>query len=306
MVRETDLNPRHLIAPLFIKEGINKRIPIPSMPGVHQLPVNEAVIEAKELAKRGIKSVILFGIPAKKDSRASGAYDKNGGVQNAIRAIKTKIPEMAVIGDVCLCEYMDHGHCGIVNKKGEIENDSSLELLAKTALSQAEAGADMVAPSDMMDGRVRAIRGALDESGFSQLPIMSYAVKHASAFYGPFRDAAESAPKFGDRKTYQMDPANIRETLREAKIDEKEGADIILVKPALPCLDIIAQVSSRTTLPVAAYQVSGEYSMICSAAEKGWLDRKQTVIESLTAIRRAGAQLIVTYFARELAEDLGG
>ena len=274
------------------------------MPGVDQLPADEAVIEARKLWKRGIKSVMLFGIPEKKDARASGAYDKNGIIQNTIRTIKTKMPEMVVIGDVCLCEYMDHGHCGIVNKKGEIENDASLELLAKTALAQAEAGVNMVAPSDMMDGRVRAIRRALDESGFVQLPIMSYAVKYASTFYGPFRTAAESAPQFGDRKTYQMDSGNAREALREAKIDEKEGADILLVKPALPCLDIIRQIGEQTNLPVAAYQVSGEYAMICSAAEKGWLDKKQTALETLTAIRRAGAQLIVTYFAKEIADQL--
>ncbi|MBI2340174.1 MAG: porphobilinogen synthase [Deltaproteobacteria bacterium] len=304
LVRETDLSPRQLIAPLFIKEGIHEKIPVPSMPGVYQFPVNETIIEAQELWKRGIRSVILFGIPSKKDARATGAYDKNGVVQNTIRAIKTKIPEMAVIGDVCLCSSMDHGHCGVVNKKGEIENDPSLELLAKTALSQAEAGADMAAPSDMMDGRVKAIRQALDENGYAHLPIMSYAVKYASAFYGPFRFATESAPKFGDRKTYQMDIANAREALREAKIDEEEGADIILIKPALPSLDVIARVRGETKLPIAAYQVSGEYAMICAAAEKGWLDRRAIALETLTAIRRAGAQLIVTYFAREIAGEL--
>ncbi|MDO8519108.1 MAG: porphobilinogen synthase [Deltaproteobacteria bacterium] len=292
MVRETEILPRHLIQPLFIKEGTEKR-PIPSMPGLFQWPLALVAREAAEIYKTGIRSVLLFGIPAKKDKKASGAYALDGIVQQAVAVIKEKIPELQVITDVCLCEYMDHGHCGLVNAKGEIENDSSLELITRTAVSHAEAGADIVAPSDMMDGRVAAIRSVVD------IPIMSYAVKYASSFYGPFREAAMSAPAFGDRKTYQMDFANVREALREAALDEKEGADFLIVKPALPYLDIITKVSAQTSLPVVGYQVSGEYAQIVAAAQNGWLDKKQAVFESLTAIRRAGARLVITYFAKE-------
>ncbi len=301
MVRETQFSVEQLILPLFIKEG--KGGPVPSMPGVDQLTVDGAVKAAKEADSLGIPAVILFGIPAKKDERASQAYAKDGIVQKAIKAIKNKVPELMVITDVCLCEYMSHGHCGIV-EKGRVLNDPSLELLAQSALSHAEAGADMVAPSDMMDGRVKAIRQTLDAAHFTDIPIMSYAVKYASAFYGPFRDAAESTPKFGDRKTYQMDPANLREAVREATLDEKEGADILMVKPALPYLDVIRVVRETTSLPVAAYQVSGEYSLIKAAAEKGWVDEKAVMLETLLSIRRAGADLILTYFAKEAAKLL--
>lgn len=301
MVRETRLSADQLVLPIFVKEG--KGGPVRSMPGVSQLTVAQAVKEAANAHKLGIPAIILFGIPAKKDDEASGAYDPDGIVQRATKAIKNKIPDLVVMTDVCLCEYMSHGHCGIV-EKGKVLNDASLELLARTAVSHAEAGADLVAPSDMMDGRVAAIRNALDESGFLETPIMSYAVKYASAFYGPFRDAAESAPKFGDRKTYQMDPANVREALREAKIDEQEGADILMVKPALAYLDVIAKVREATHLPVAAYSVSGEYSMIKAAGQRGWVDEKAVMMETLLAIRRAGADLIVTYFAKEAAKAI--
>ena len=304
MVRETSVTPGHLISPLFVKEGISEKIPVSSMPGVFQLPVRHVAAEARSILAAGIKGVLLFGIPKKKDERASAAYDKNGIVQGAVKTLKNSSPDLTVITDVCLCEYMSHGHCGVVGKNGEIENDSSVELLSKTAVSHAEAGADIVAPSDMMDGRVGAIRKSLDASGFKGTVVLSYAVKYASSFYGPFREAAESPPKFGDRKSYQMDPANRHEALREAKLDEAEGADILMVKPALPSLDIISLLKAHTTLPIAAYQVSGEYAMICAATEKGWLDKKQAVLESLTAIRRAGAQLIVTYFAKEIAPSL--
>lgn len=299
MVRETEVLPQHLIWPLFIKEGITQKVPVASMPGVFQWPVKEAAAEAKNAYAKGIRSVILFGIPTKKDKKASQAYAKAGITQQAVAAIKNRIPELQVITDVCLCEYMDHGHCGIVTAKGEIENDSSVELIAKTAVSHAESGADLVAPSDMMDGRVKAIRQALDTGGYDSVPIMSYAVKYASSFYGPFRQAAQSAPAFGDRKTYQMDFANSREALKEAALDEKEGADFIIVKPALPSLDIISKVAAQTSLPVVGYQVSGEYAQIKAAAQNGWLDEKQVVLESLTAIRRAGAQLVISYFAKE-------
>ncbi|HEX5037780.1 MAG TPA: porphobilinogen synthase [bacterium] len=314
MVRETRLSVDQLIAPLFIKEG--KGGPVRSMPGVSQLSVAQAVKEAREICKLGIPAVILFGIPAKKDEGASGAYDPDGIVQQAVKAVKDAAPELVLITDVCLCEYMSHGQCGVLPPPtpsllrrglgggGLIDNDASLELLTRAAVSHAEAGADIVAPSDMMDGRVGAIRKGLDESGFVETSILSYAVKYASAFYGPFRDAAESAPKFGDRKTYQMDPANVREALREAKLDEKEGADILMVKPALAYLDVIAKVREATNLPVAAYNVSGEYAMIKAAGAKGWIDEKAVMMETLLAIRRAGADLIVTYFAKEAAKVL--
>lgn len=304
MVQETVVLRQQLIYPLFVKEGIKDKVPIGSMPGIYQLGLKDIVSEAVDCWKKGIRAIILFGIPTKKDAQASGAYDRNGIVQQVVKAIKDKCPELLVITDVCLCEYMDHGHCGIVNQNGIVLNDPSLELLAKTALSHAEAGANMVAPSDMMDGRVGTIRRALDELGYSKIPIMSYAVKYSSHFYGPFRDAAESTPEFGDRKSYQMDFANARDALREAKLDEEEGADIIMVKPALPYLDIITRVSEQTNLPVAAYQVSGEYAMITAAVKNGWLDGDQVILESLTAIKRAGAQLITTYFAKEIVNKL--
>lgn len=304
MIRETVLRADQLIAPLFVKEGILSPQAILSMPGIFQLPLKEVADEASKLWQKGIKAVLLFGVPIQKDPHASSGLDKNGILQNAIRAIKDKCPEMVVMTDVCLCSTTDHGHCGVIGEKNRIENDSSLELLSAMALSHAEAGADVVAPSDMMDGRVERIRKTLDECGFQNIPIMSYAVKYASSFYGPFRDAAESAPQFGDRKTYQMDVSNRREGLREAALDEQEGADILMIKPALSCLDIISDVRKQSRLPIAAYQVSGEYAMIVAAAEKGFLDKRQAILESLTAIKRAGADLIVTYFASEIVEKL--
>jgi porphobilinogen synthase len=307
MVRETRLSVDQLIQPLFVKEG--KGGPVESMPGVSQLSVEGVAREAHEARELGIPAVILFGIPSKKDEKASGAYDPGGIVQSAVKAIKDKVPDLIVVTDVCLCEYMSHGHCGLArrsdrSKEVMIDNDATLELLTKVAVSHAEAGADVVAPSDMMDGRVAAIRKGLDGSGFLETPILSYAVKYTSAFYGPFRDAAESAPKFGDRKTYQMDPANVREALREAKLDAEEGADILMVKPALAYLDVISKVREATNLPVAAYSVSGEYAMIKAAGEKGWIDEKAMMMETLLAIRRAGADLIVTYFAKDAAKIL--
>lgn len=308
MLQDVQVMPEHLVYPLFVKEGVAEKIPIPAMPGQFQWSLNELVAEARDCWEKGVRAIILFGIPQHKDEKASSAYALDGIVQQALRAIKKTCPDLLVITDVCLCAYMDHGHCGVLRQSTadsrlstavNIDNDASLELLAKTAVSHALAGADMVAPSDMMDGRVGAIRGALDESGFNFIPIMSYAVKYASNFYSPFRDAAESKPKFGDRKTYQMDFARAQDAVREALLDEKEGADILLVKPALPYLDILKTLAAKTTLPLAAYQVSGEYSMICAAAEKGWIDREQVILESLTAIKRAGAQLIITYFAKE-------
>lgn len=304
MLRETVLLRRHLVQPLFIKEDISSPKPIGAMPGIFQLPIADAVKEAKVLWKSGIRAVILFGIPSKKDLKASGAYAENGLVQKTIRALRKALPDLVIITDVCLCEYMEHGHCGIVNQKGKILNDPSVELIARTALSHAKAGADMVAPSDMMDGRVAAIRNLLDAEGFTDTPIMSYAVKYASSFYGPFREAAESAPHFGDRKTYQMDYGNAREALKEAALDEAEGADILMVKPALSNLDIISKLHAKTNLPLAAYQVSGEYSMICAASKAGMIDKDQVALEALTSIRRAGAQLIITYFAKAVASLL--
>lgn len=304
IVCETTLEPKNLIYPIFVKEGIMEKTPILSMPGQFQLTTQEAVSEVGDCLKKGLKAFLLFGIPQQKDSKASQAFNKNGIIQKTIGAIKQKYPEALIITDVCLCEYTDHGHCGLVDEKGNILNDPSLEILSQEALSHVQAGADMVAPSDMMDGHVRAIRKTLDEADFQHIPIMSYAVKYASSFYGPFREAAESSPKFGDRKTYQMDYANAKEALKEALLDEEEGADILMIKPALPSLDIITKVKEQTNLPIAAYQVSGEYSMICAAAEKGWIDKNKTVVESLTAIKRAGAQLIVTYFAKEIINEL--
>lgn len=303
LIRETRLSPDQLIYPLFVKPGKNVREEIPSMPGVFRLSVDQAVAEARECLALGVKSVILFGLPEKKDAMGSGAHAKDGIIQRAIREIKNKVPEMLVTTDVCLCEYTDHGHCGcLINKT--VDNDATLEILAKTALSHAQAGADMVAPSDMMDGRIAEIRAALDENNFEMLPIMSYAVKYASSFYGPFRDAADCAPQFGDRRSYQMDPANSREALREATLDVDEGADILMVKPAVAYLDIIARLRDEFDLPVAAYHVSGEYAMIKAAAEKGWIDGEKVMAETLLSIKRAGADIIITYFAKEMAKLL--
>lgn len=303
MVRETPLSPDDFIYPLFVTYGKNIRREIKSMPGCFQESVDNIVRHAKEVRSLGIPAVILFGIPEHKDETGSGAYDPQGVVQKAIRAIKNKIPELYVITDVCMCEYTSHGHCGII-EKGDVKNDPTLELLAKEAVSHAKAGADMVAPSDMMDGRVEAIRIALDEEGFSETPIMSYAAKYASAFYGPFRDAAESVPQFGDRRSYQMDPANRREALREVALDIEEGADIVMVKPAMTYLDIISDIKQGFDLPVAAYNVSGEYSVIKAAAKLGWIDEERAMMEVLTSIKRAGADIILTYFAKQAATVL--
>lgn len=297
IVRENRITPESLVQPYFVAQGDQDlEKPIKSMPGQFQLGLKSLLRHVAKAAQDGLTSLILFGIPKKKDSLASQAYHDQAIVQKAVAAIKSAHPELVVITDVCLCEYMDHGHCGIIRDK-KVINDPSLELLAKTALSHARAGADIVAPSDMMDGRVGFIREVLDENGFSHLPIMSYAVKYASAFYGPFRDAAQSAPSFGDRKTYQMDPANAREAMREASADVEEGADMLMVKPALPYLDIIRDLRLNFDLPIAAYHVSGEYSLIKAGAKLGYLDEKKIVLESLTSIRRAGADLILTYFA---------
>lgn len=303
MVRETVLSPADFIYPLFVVEGQGRREEIASMPGQFRLSVDLLVKEAAEVKSLGIPAIILFGIPAKKDDRGSSGYDPNGIVQRAIKAVKDQVPGLAVITDVCIDEYTDHGHCGIV-KNGKILNDETLECLRTMARTHAEAGADMVAPSDMMDGRVAAIRAELDQAGFPELPIMAYAAKFSSCFYAPFRDAAYSSPQFGDRQSYQMDPANGREALREIDSDVEEGADIVMVKPAMPYLDIIAQARSRTLLPIAAYQVSGEYSMIKAAGRAGWLDETRAMMESLLSIRRAGADLILTYFAKDAVRQL--
>ena len=300
MVRETEISPSDLIDPLFICPGKGVRDPIQAMPGCCRLSVDEAVAEAQEAVSLGVPAVILFGIPPSKDAEGGGAWAEDGIVQQAVRALKKGVPDLFVLTDVCLCEYTDHGHCGKI-EKGEVLNDPTLALVARTALWHARTGSDMVAPSDMMDGRVAAIRRALDDQGFDHTPILSYAVKYASAFYGPFREAAGSAPQFGDRKAYQMDPANAREALREAALDVEEGADLIMVKPAMPCLDIIHRVRESTQVPVAAYQVSGEYTMIQAAGERGWIDANKVILESLLAIRRAGADLILTYFAKQAA-----
>src|SRR5579875_585587 len=300
MVRETSLHIEKLIYPLFVVEGEKIRSPIAAMPGIHQQSIDQALKEVDQAATAGIKSIILFGIPDSKDNRASGAWTEDGIVQKAIRQIKKRFPELVVMADACLCEYMDHGHCGIV-AEGKILNDPTLSILAKTAVSQAASGADIIAPSDMMDGRVAAIRQALDNSGFENTAIMAYSAKFASAFYGPFREAAQSAPQFGDRTTYQMDPANGREALREIELDIQEGADIVMVKPALAYLDLISKARALTNLPVAAYNVSGEYSMVQAAAANGWIDERKVVLECLTGIARAGADLIITYHARDVA-----
>ena len=303
MVRETRLSRKDLILPLFVVEGSGVREPVASMPGVFRYSVDRLVSEAKAVRDLGIPAVILFGIPAEKDARGSGADARDGIVQRAVEAIKAAVSDLCVVTDVCLCEYTDHGHCGIV-ENGEVSNDASLERLSSTALSHARAGADVVAPSDMMDGRVGAIRGALDEGGFEEVAILAYAAKFASAYYGPFREAAESAPAFGDRRGYQMDPANRREALREMRLDLAEGADLLMVKPALPYLDVLADARREFEVPLAAYQVSGEYAMIHAAAERGWLDGRRAMEEALVSIKRAGADLILTYAAKEMAERL--
>ena len=303
MIRETKLSGDDFIYPLFVIHGRKVRNEIRSMPGIAQLSVDLAVKEAEEAFNLGIPAVILFGIPKKKDPRGSEAYARSGIIQQAIRAIKDRLPELVVITDICLCEYTSHGHCGVVIKD-QVDNDATLDLLAKMSLSHAEAGADMVAPSDMMDGRVKVIREILDQNAFENTPIMSYAAKHASGFYGPFREAAESTPQFGDRRSYQMDPANAREALREAGLDIQEGADIIMVKPALSYLDIIRAVRDEFNIPIGAYNVSGEYSMIKAAAQQGWLEEERVMMEVLTSIKRAGADLILTYFAKEAAKVL--
>jgi len=310
LVRETRLTPESFVYPLFVCPGEGVRKPIGSMPGVFNLSVDEAVNEAREAYALGVKALILFGLPETKDEVATGAWADDGIVQRATRTIKREIPGLLLMGDVCLCEYMSHGHCGIVQRTAgtsnyEILNDPSLEILARTAVSQARAGIDIVAPSDMMDGRVAAIRKALDGAGFLNIPILAYAAKFASGFYGPFREAADSAPQFGDRRSYQMDPANFREALREIALDVEEGADMIMVKPALPYLDVIAAARDRFDLPLAAYQVSGEFAMIEAAARNGWIERERVILESLTSIRRAGASIILTYYAKEAAKLLG-
>jgi porphobilinogen synthase len=304
MVRETKLQLDDLVYPLFVIAGENIKNPISSMPGCYQLSIGNVIPEVREVVKLGIKAILLFGIPAHKDPAATGAYDHEGVVQMAIRAIKDEFPDLVIITDVCLCEYTDHGHCGVV-QEGEVLNDVTLELLSKMAVTHAECGADMVAPSDMMDGRVAAIRNALDDEGLTDTILLSYSSKFASAFYGPFREAAESAPAFGDRKTYQMDPANGEEAVREALLDIEEGADMIMVKPAIPFLDVIHAVKQETKFPLAAYNVSGEYAMIKAAAANGWLDEQRAVLEAITGIKRAGADLIITYHAKDLATWLG-
>jgi porphobilinogen synthase len=300
MVRETQLSVRNLIYPLFVTHGERVKDSIASMPGVYQMSVDEIVREAGECLGLGIAAVILFGLPAYKDEKGSSAYDQEEVLQQAVAALKRAYPELIVITDVCLCEYTSHGHCGLISGD-DVENDTTLNLLSRTALSHARAGADIVAPSDMMDGRVEAIRSTLDEHGFSHIPILSYAVKYASAFYGPFRDAAGSVPQFGDRRSYQMDPANIREALKETEQDIAEGADMVIVKPAMAYMDVIRAVKENTNVPVAAYNVSGEYSMVKAAAQNGWIDEKRVVLEILTGIKRAGADLIITYFAKDAA-----
>lgn len=300
LVRETELTTDDLIYPLFVIEGKNIKNEVPSMPGVYQLSLDHLLDEIQAVEKLGIRAVMLFGIPKEKDVEGSGAYADNGIVQQATRLIKKDYPELLVVADTCLCEYTSHGHCGVIENE-EVDNDASLPLHAQTALSQARSGADIIAPSSMMDGFVTVIRQTLDEAGFSHVPIMSYAVKYASAFYGPFRDAADSTPEFGDRKTYQMDPANRLEALKEAQSDTEEGADFLIVKPALAYMDIIREVRNEFNLPVVAYNVSGEYAMVKAAAVKGWIDEKAVVLEKITAMKRAGADLVITYFAKDIA-----
>jgi porphobilinogen synthase len=303
MVRETRLTPDAFIYPLFVCEGEGIRREISSMPGQYNLSIDELVKEATAARSVGVRAVILFGIPKEKDAQGSDAFAEDGVVQRAIRALKREVKDLLVLADNCLCEYTDHGHCGVV-RDGDVLNDPTLELLSRTAVAQAQAGADIIAPSNMMDGFVGAIRDALDQHGYQHLPILSYAIKYASAFYGPFREAAGSTPQFGDRRSYQMDPANIREAMREAMIDIEQGADILMVKPAMPYLDVLRALRDRCDLPLAAYQVSGEYAMIKAAARLGWLDEQRVMWESLTAIKRAGADMILTYYARQAAEQL--
>jgi porphobilinogen synthase len=303
MVRETVLAPSQLVLPLFVRPGSGVRQPVSSMPGVHQTSVDEMLTDARAAAEQGVGGVLLFGIPAHKDAEGSSAWDDEGPVQQAVRALKRELPQLVVITDVCMCEYTSHGHCGVL-VNGDVDNDATLELLAREALSHARAGADVVAPSDMMDGRVGAIRRALDANGFEQTSIMAYSAKFASAYYGPFREAAESTPQSGDRRGYQMDPGNAEEALRETWQDIEEGADMVMVKPAGPFLDIVARVKKETGYPLAAYQVSGEFAMIQAAAERGWIDRERAMMESLLGIRRAGADVIITYFATDSARIL--
>lgn len=304
LVRETHLAVEQLIYPLFIAEGLHQPHEIPSMPGIMQWPLEHLGREAERIARLGIPAVLLFGIPNEKDEVGSQAYHPQGIIQQAIRRLKAEVPDLLVITDVCLCEYTSHGHCGLIHN-GNVQNDESLHLLAQMALSHVEAGADLVAPSDMMDGRVGALRHSLDEQGFSQIPIMAYSAKYASGFYGPFREAAGSAPQFGDRRSYQMDPANVREALREIDLDIAEGADIVMVKPAMAYMDVIRRVRDHCDLPIAAYNVSGEYAMIKAAAQNGWIDEQRIVMEVLTGIRRAGADMLITYFAPDVAGWLG-
>jgi porphobilinogen synthase len=304
LVREVRLDPSDFVYPMFVAHGIDRREPIAAMPGVDRLSIAHAVAEAGEAFALGVPAVLLFGLPAAKDEEGSGAWDDEGIVQLASRAIKEAHPDLLVITDLCLCEYTSHGHCGVVRPDGRVDNDATVELLARTAVSQARAGADIIAPSDMMDGRVGAIRAALDEESFVDTPILAYSAKFASAFYGPFREAADSTPAFGDRRAYQMDPANGDEAVREAKLDVEEGADIVMVKPALPYLDVIRRVKEATGLPVAAYNVSGEYSMIKAAAAAGYLDEQSAVLETLLGIRRAGADIVITYHAKDAAQWL--
>jgi porphobilinogen synthase len=304
LIRETHLDPGQLILPVFVRSGAERRVAVESMPGVAQTSVDEMLRDAAAAAEAGVGGMILFGIPDRKDATGSGGWDEYGAVQQGVRALKREFPELVVITDVCMCEYTDHGHCGVLNDRGGVDNDATLPLLARVAVSHAAAGADVVAPSDMMDGRIGAVRAALDTAGHPETAILSYAAKYASAFYGPFRDAAESAPQSGDRHGYQMDAANAAEALREVALDVGEGADAILVKPAGPYLDVLQRVKAETQYPVGAYQVSGEYAMICAAAERGWLDRERVMMESLVGIRRAGADFIITYFAIDAARRL--
>ena len=303
MVRETRLAPANLIYPLFVCPGEGIRREIRSMPGVFNLSIDELVKEAREAHQAGVLSIILFGLPEKKDEQGSGAWAEDGITQRAIREIKREVKDLIVLADTCLCEYTSHGHCGVI-RDGDVANDPTLGILARTAVSQAQAGADIIAPSGMMDGMIAAIREGLDAAGYAQVPVLSYAVKYASAFYGPFREAADSAPQFGDRRSYQMDPPNVREALREAELDVEEGADMLMVKPALPYLDVLRAVSERFDLPLAAYQVSGEYAQIKAAGKLGWIDEERVMMESLIAIKRAGADLILTYFARDVIKRL--
>ena len=303
LVRETRLSPADLVMPFFV-HTVPGRLPIAAMPGVERLSIDELVAEAGEVQALGIPAVLLFGIPGEKDPEGSGAWDPDGVVQLATRALKAAYPDLLVIADLCLCEYTDHGHCGVLSERGSVDNDPSLELLARTAVAQARAGADLIAPSDMMDGRVGAIRAALDEEGFADTPIMAYSAKFASAYYGPFREAAGSTPAFGDRRSYQMDPGNGDEAVREAALDVEEGADVLMVKPALPYLDVLWRIKQQSRMPVAAYNVSGEYAMVKAAAAAGYLDERSTVLETLTSIRRAGADIVFTYHAKDAARWL--